>query len=302
MACLSLVLLVLLPLMVSISAATARKPMLFRGVLGGAVILLGLIVSAWSPDLDGWVCPAAVAYGCLLSLAPERRPLERSLASSGDRALAGGAFGKQGPKIAATMDYHRPFKARIRTGTFRSRMREHLFTEFACEMPGVVARLVVASREWAGKLRLAGSMSPVDLSRWPYFVRANDASFALQALDAAMRRDVEEADGLHSGSFLLDLRPGTLVIRSAGSLEEQGRLARFTELAYRIAERLRTTATGVEILEEARREEGNCRVCGCALDGELVRCASCSTPHHADCWAYNGGCSVYACGGRKEEE
>jgi hypothetical protein len=129
-------------------------------------------------------------------------------------------------------------------------------------------------------------------------VRSNDASFALEVLDEAMRRDVEEADALHSGAFLLDLRPGSLVIRSAGSLEEKGRLSKFTELATRIAGRLRSHGAGMEILEVGGREEGNCRVCGCGLDGGLVRCASCRTPHHEDCWSYNGGCSVYACGGR----
>lgn len=26
-------------------------------------------------------------------------------------------------------------------------------------------------------------------------------------------------------------------------------------------------------------------------------CPSCATPHHVDCWQYNGGCGMYGCGG-----
>lgn len=40
-----------------------------------------------------------------------------------------------------------------------------------------------------------------------------------------------------------------------------------------------------------------CRVCGASLaEGAVVRCAKCSTPHHKDCWEFNGRCSTFACG------
>ncbi len=38
-----------------------------------------------------------------------------------------------------------------------------------------------------------------------------------------------------------------------------------------------------------------CRVCGDTLIGRLHACDRCETPHHDDCWDYNGGCAVYAC-------
>ena len=46
--------------------------------------------------------------------------------------------------------------------------------------------------------------------------------------------------------------------------------------------------------------EVNCLVCGSTLlEGRLVRCPSCDTAHHEECWEYNGGCATYACkGGR----
>jgi hypothetical protein len=47
---------------------------------------------------------------------------------------------------------------------------------------------------------------------------------------------------------------------------------------------------------------GTCQVCGEKLEGKVVYCASCSTPHHPDCWEYLDRCSVYACGGKRASE
>ncbi len=41
-----------------------------------------------------------------------------------------------------------------------------------------------------------------------------------------------------------------------------------------------------------------CIVCGEGLgaDADRVRCVACDTPHHGDCWRFNGQCAVYGCG------
>mgnify|MGYP006286295991 CR=1 FL=1 len=41
-----------------------------------------------------------------------------------------------------------------------------------------------------------------------------------------------------------------------------------------------------------------CRICGELIYFNRIFCARCETPHHLDCWQYNNGCSVYACGCR----
>ena len=52
---------------------------------------------------------------------------------------------------------------------------------------------------------------------------------------------------------------------------------------------------------ENEREEGRarCQVCGTEIYGHHLRCASCDTPHHMDCWEFNKGCSTYGCGCRE---
>lgn len=39
----------------------------------------------------------------------------------------------------------------------------------------------------------------------------------------------------------------------------------------------------------------NCQVCGQELKQNIVYCAKCRTPHHRECWSYNGKCSTYGC-------
>lgn len=41
-----------------------------------------------------------------------------------------------------------------------------------------------------------------------------------------------------------------------------------------------------------------CLVCRDALETDLITCPKCATPHHAQCWDYNRGCSTYGCRGR----
>ena len=44
---------------------------------------------------------------------------------------------------------------------------------------------------------------------------------------------------------------------------------------------------------------GACPVCGTTMAEGVVRCESCRTPHHRECWTYMGRCSTYACKGRR---
>jgi len=40
---------------------------------------------------------------------------------------------------------------------------------------------------------------------------------------------------------------------------------------------------------------GVCQVCGTTMEERVVFCAKCKTPHHEECWIYNGACSTYGC-------
>jgi hypothetical protein len=53
----------------------------------------------------------------------------------------------------------------------------------------------------------------------------------------------------------------------------------------------------IEVISEGE-EDIKCGVCGQSVYFNKVLCSSCDTPHHLDCWEYNGVCSVYGCGSR----
>jgi hypothetical protein len=56
----------------------------------------------------------------------------------------------------------------------------------------------------------------------------------------------------------------------------------------------------IEVLEVVLPEEiGRCQVCGERIILDKIECRRCDTPHHRDCWDYNGKCAMYACGETK---
>jgi hypothetical protein len=59
-----------------------------------------------------------------------------------------------------------------------------------------------------------------------------------------------------------------------------------------------TALTGMASATMKLRSGGQCQVCGDELNASIHICPSCVTPHHVDCWSYNGGCATFACGGR----
>ena len=51
----------------------------------------------------------------------------------------------------------------------------------------------------------------------------------------------------------------------------------------------------MELVAGNADSEATCPVCSTCLGETNTYCVACGTPHHADCWEYNGGCAIYAC-------
>jgi len=52
----------------------------------------------------------------------------------------------------------------------------------------------------------------------------------------------------------------------------------------------------VIIEEETTETVTVCNICGASIEGEACVCVRCETPHHIECWQYNGACATFACG------
>jgi hypothetical protein len=143
-----------------------------------------------------------------------------------------------------------------------------------------------------------------------YIVKSNDEKFAREYLDGAARQTVEELRSLLGNDrILVSLNPSRLMIRKESVIDSPDVLKSLADLAGRLHDRIDVfwqRASGIEILDEpvtpASQGEAVCPICGSKIAPEAkVICRRCGTPHHEDCWEFNGRCSTYACGEKRFE-
>ncbi len=140
-----------------------------------------------------------------------------------------------------------------------------------------------------------------------YVVKSNEESFARDFLDGRTRQAVEDLRNLKGNDkILVSANSSRLMVRKHSILGELDDLTAFAELSCQVYDRLllfSQKASGIEILEDKSGpapEDPVCQVCGVAVPKEgRVYCRRCRTPHHKDCWEFNGQCSTYACGEKR---
>jgi len=89
----------------------------------------------------------------------------------------------------------------------------------------------------------------------------------------------------------------SLTVRARGYLHREPELWALARTAVDFAGLILELLPELEVTwGETSSRGGECRICGHPLESGLVWCALCRTPHHRDCWKYNGRCSIYACG------
>ena len=59
-----------------------------------------------------------------------------------------------------------------------------------------------------------------------------------------------------------------------------------------------------EVIDLSALRAATCPICGCSFeeDDEIRTCPDCKTPHHAECWDENRGCSTYGCSSAAHQE
>ncbi len=105
-----------------------------------------------------------------------------------------------------------------------------------------------------------------------------------------------------SGTSLirLDLVGQRLRIQRAGYLTDSAPVEDFLRLALRVVDQLRTgRAEGLQFVNEQQAtllDDVSCPICADQLEGRMVICVRCKTPHCRECWDYNGRCAMFGCG------
>lgn len=176
-------------------------------------------------------------------------------------------------------------------------------------LPIFMPRIEVFSQGLLATIAARLGMQDMEVGDRPFdaafVLKSSDESFLREFLTADVRQriaDIERIDRI--ADVAIHARPGNLAVRRLRRVDSPPDLRQFYEASVAIAEALARTCFarvasmgGTAALPAAR---GTCLVCGEDLSGRLVvSCRRCRTPHHRDCWQYNGRCAVYGCAGRR---
>jgi hypothetical protein len=175
------------------------------------------------------------------------------------------------------------------------------YVEYVGQVGHAARRLRLATEGWEpvnAVPKFATGDSQFDLA---YTIVTNDPAWAAKFLDDVTRDRIRRIDGLHAGPFLLDVRGDQLIVRANCPLADDYNLDGLIEGCGALCARATGREEGgVEVGALTTAAKGDCPVCATPLESrKVVRCRGCRAPHHADCWAYNDGCAIFACGQRK---
>jgi hypothetical protein len=134
-----------------------------------------------------------------------------------------------------------------------------------------------------------------------YSIRGTDQAALMESLNEVVRWQIEKIRRTPpSGSLCIQFLPSRLTITKAYATHHYMDVERFVEESLELYDQVMLTRSkGIEFTEQHSAQvldEVVCRVCGEEIVEDLVFCRRCKTPHHRECWQYNGVCSVFACG------
>jgi hypothetical protein len=136
-----------------------------------------------------------------------------------------------------------------------------------------------------------------------YVVKATPESLATQVFASHRRARVIAAvrrlENLSNAT--IELTRDQLRLQVREDVTYEGGIVAMVKTAEEFLEflKLEPPTGGIELGEVKIAVDTACPVCGTTLGSLAVRCDSCRTPHHAECWKYVGQCSTYACNGKR---
>lgn len=174
-----------------------------------------------------------------------------------------------------------------------------LYTQLTCTLPPEwTHRIEVLPPEVESAGRDLERVTQTDA----YVVHSDAPAVARAFLDAPALERLRAMGDPPEAAVTVDA--SRIQVRVRGVLADIDRLRAFVEAALGLVDRVEAAlleAAGVSIVDVgAEASSPVCQVCGTAMaPAETVLCRRCRTPHHAECWSYNGRCSTYACGKRR---
>jgi len=133
-----------------------------------------------------------------------------------------------------------------------------------------------------------------------YVIKGDSAENLRALLTPAVQATIQRLRGLlGNNDIYVSLNREQLLVKKRSFIRDAEYLLRYVELAVALYdEMLGAEEQGIEFIEaptDFESAEAICQVCGEAIEDDVVYCRRCATPHHRDCWEYNGVCSTYGC-------
>ena len=139
-----------------------------------------------------------------------------------------------------------------------------------------------------------------------FVIRGNNEKRIVDLLSGTAQSRISElCRFLGNNDVYVSLSRGSLLIKKREIIRHPLTLERFVSMGLGLYEELRgSSSQGVDFVEssESESEPAICQICGEAVMSDVVRCVSCKTLHHGECWDYIGACSTYGCGQRKSRK
>lgn len=133
-----------------------------------------------------------------------------------------------------------------------------------------------------------------------FLVKSDDPPAARSLLNPLVRLAIERLyQLLGNRDIYIQFAQGTLQIKKRSLISSLQPLDEFVRRSIELYDQaVATFAVGIEFVantEPPKADETACQICGDPIITDVVVCRSCRTPHHEDCWQYNGACSTYGC-------
>ncbi|MGI9519502.1 MAG: hypothetical protein ACR2NP_20795 [Pirellulaceae bacterium] len=132
------------------------------------------------------------------------------------------------------------------------------------------------------------------------FVGKRKPQNARRLLSSGVRWQVQQL-GAHLGSvpIRITIDRGWLTIRKYVYIKSAEDLDDFARFCLELFDQFTLTLSeGIEFREDVVMtavEQLQCPICSSDIEGQMVVCVRCKTPHCLDCWQYNTKCGMYAC-------
>jgi hypothetical protein len=156
---------------------------------------------------------------------------------------------------------------------------------------------------WSGIRKLLG-MQDIEIGSpdfdSKYIIKGDDGPALRSLLSPAVQWKIELLRQiLGNNDIYISFNRRELLVKKRSFLRDYSTLLWFTDSAIGLYDQaVRAGEEGIKFIHDAsplKLSEAICQICGEKIEEDVVFCRRCRTPHHQDCWEYNGACSTYGC-------